>query len=72
MRPPFQVVIVIIVIALLCLVSTILMFMFGSKMPVVGDEENKLYLIGTDIVYVLCTIICCLIMGTVIYKFITG
>lgn len=58
----------IIIIACCCLTSTIIMIMYGSKMPVLGDTENKTYLIGADVSYVLCTICCFLIAGFTTYK----
>jgi len=62
-----KVVIVVIIMALCCLVSTVLSFTFGPKMPVIGDADNKSTLIGSQVCYVLCTIIWFLLVGLTIF-----
>lgn len=57
----------IIIVACCCLTSSIIMIAYGSKMPVIGDSENKSYLIGSDVSYVLCTICYFLLTGLAIY-----
>jgi len=62
-----KVVIAVIIMALCCLVSTVLIFTAGPKMPVLGDSDNKSVLIGSQVCYVLCTIICFLLVGLSIF-----